>query len=40
MEIKVEHFRVVEERKHRAMAEALGMTWEEYLKLNPHLIQR
>ena len=26
-----------EERKHRTLAEALGMTWKEYLKCNPHL---
>lgn len=26
-----------QERKHRNLAEALGMTWKEYLECNPHL---
>ena len=29
-----------EERNHRDMAEALGMTWEEYLEINPHLKEK
>ncbi|MGJ0481997.1 DUF6388 family protein [Pantoea agglomerans] len=26
-----------EEKYHREVAEALGMTWEEYLEINPEL---
>lgn len=26
-----------QEKKHRDLAEALGMTWKEYLECNPHL---
>lgn len=26
-----------QERRHRALSDALGMTWQEYLECNPHL---
>ena len=29
-----------DERRHKEMAEALGVDWLEYLELNPSLIQR
>lgn len=30
----------LEEKRHRRIAEALGMTWEEYLEINPHLKEK
>lgn len=29
-----------EEKRHRDMAEAIGMSWEEYLEINPHLKEK
>ncbi|EOV4178209.1 hypothetical protein ACONW8_004081 [Yersinia enterocolitica] len=29
--------KIADEPFHRAKAEALDLTWEEYLELNPHL---